>query len=425
MSRPVERKSPARIVFLTREPVLHQQGGSTTYILGLLELLRVRGADVTLLATTAFGRSPRLFFRISVPPPAGVQLHLPGYLKLGRYYVLPFRLKAWARLLARSTVRRDWLRPVRRLLERVYGESLFTGAWDLTTPTPAECEVAAEAIEAAGATTVLANYCLWGPLLADGRLGRRRTAILMHDLLSARTQQFLQSGMPLDSPPIREEDELRWLSSAHTVLASQEREAEAIRPRISAEVIVTPVILHPKALDEEQVEAGRCLFVGANIPPNRTGLEFLLESVWPRVRAAVPGATLAVAGTVGQVLGEGLTSLGVEKLGVVPSLEAEYARAAVCLVPLLIGSGIKIKLLEALGYGKAIVSTSIGIQGLETWAHQAMEVADDGDAFCAAIVALLTDERRRRQRQLDATRLAGEHFGVDRPLTPEFMQALL
>ena len=421
--------SAARVVFLTRDPVVHQQGGSTTYALGLLGLMRAQGAPVTLVATSAYSRSPRLFFRIRADPPPGVVLRFPGYLRLGRWHLSPWRPKAWVRLLARVAVRLPQLAFLRDCLQRLYGPTLFTGAWDLTTPTVAESNVALRETERAGATVVVANYAFWGPLLEQNRFGDRRTAILMHDLLSARVQRFLEAGLPLDCPPIETAEEMRWLSGAHTVLAAQEREAETIRSSVSSQVLVTPVALAPRSFDEEQMTAGRCLFVGSNIPPNQTGLAFLLDSVWPQVRAAVPGATLAIAGTIGQKLGQWneaqLASLGIEKLGVVPSLEAEYARAAVCLVPLLVGSGIKIKLLEALAFGKAIVSTPIGVQGLETWAAEAIEIAEDAATFTAAIIDLLTNPAKRRTREAAALRLTERHFGASRPLDPAFVAAVL
>ncbi len=424
----------ARIVFLTRDPVVHQQAGSTTYALGLLGLLGAQGARVTLVATTAFSRSPRLVFRVRTSIPPCVQLCFPGYMRLGEFYILPLRPKAWARMIARLAVRSAWLRPFASLITRIYGEALYTGAWDLTPPTPAECEAATREVEALHATAVIANYCIWGPLLADGRLGGRRTAILMHDLLSARVQRFRNAGLPLDCPPIPEADEMHWLSAADTVLAAQEHEAEAVRSRLSADrstrVLVTPVVLEPRSLGEERVTPGRCLFVGSNILPNRTGLQFLLRSVWPRVRAEVPGATLAIAGTVGGSLGSdaravNVASRGIELLGIVPSLEEEYARAAVCLVPLLLGTGIKIKLLEALGFGKAVVSTRIGVEGLEAWAAEAVEIADEAEDFAAAIVRLLREDDLRRRREAAALRLAREHFGPQRLLDREFVQALL
>ncbi len=418
-----------RIVFVTRDPVVHERSGSTTYIFGLLSLLRAQGADVTLVATTSFSRSPRLFFRVLSAPPEGVSLRFPGYLRCGPFYLAPLRFKAWARALSRLALRRSWLQPLRQVCEQIYGAGLFTGAWDLTVPTPAESDVAVREVNDAAATVVVANYCLWGPLLGDGRLGPRRTAILMHDLLSARARRFAAAGAPLDMPLISEAEEMHWLSGATTVLAAQVREAEEIRPKVTAKVLVTPIVMQPRTLDPEAVTPGRCLFVGSNIAPNRTGLEFLLQAVWPRVREQCPGATLAVAGTVSLGLSDGdaasLPSLGIELLGRVASLEAEYARAAVCLVPLLLGTGIKIKLLEALSYGKAIVSTRLGIEGVEAWATEAVSVADDAETFATAIIDLLTDTRLRQRREGAALRLAEERFGPGQSLDPEFVAALL
>lgn len=429
MARSAKSSRRPRIVFLSREPVLHQQGGSTTYALGLLDLLR-QHARVTLVSTVAYSRSPRLFFRLQAPPPEGIRLRFPGYWRVGRLYLCPFRLKAWARAIARWELNRGGRQVLHPLLQQMFGEGLYTNAWDLTAPTKAERRVATREIAAARASSVLANYCFWGPFLGEGRLAARRTAILMHDLLSARIQRFQEAGLPLDCPDISLSREMRWLSGAQTVLAAQEREAETIRPQVKSRVLVAPVALRPRALDPERLVSGRCLFVGSNIQPNRTGLAFLLREVWPQVRAAMPNATLAVVGTVCQGLPEfgtesELRGQGVCGLGLVASLESEYARAAVCLVPLLMGTGIKIKLLEALGFGKAIVSTSAGIQGLESWAGETVLVADCASSFAEATACLLEHDDLRQMRERSALLLAEKHFGLSRALDPEFAAALL
>ena len=428
MARSTQSIQGPRLVFLTREPVLHQQGGSTTYALGLLDLLR-QHARVTLVATVAYSRSPRLFFRLQMSPPEGIRLRFPGYLRLGNLYLCPFRLKAWARAASRWKQARGGPRWWSRLAKWIYGDTLFTQPWDLTAPTPAERRIAMREIAAAGATGVLANYCFWGPFLSGGELVAQRTAILMHDLLSARIQRFLDAGLALDCPPLSAAEEMRWLSGAQTVLASQEREAETIRPSVSAHVLVAPITLRPRTLDASMLVPGRCLFVGSNIQPNRTALAFLLQQVWPLVRSRLPSATLAIVGTVCQAIGEygepdGLRSQGVEALGQVASLEEQYARAAVCVVPLLVGSGIKIKLVEALGYGKAIVSTSVGIQGLEAWAQASVLVADTAEDFARGMNELLQDEEERRAAEFAALQLAETHFGLHRHLDSEFMAIL-
>ena len=428
MARSAQPVHGPRLVFLTREPVLHQQGGSTTYALGLLDLLR-QHARVTLVATMAYSRSPRLFFRLQMTPPEGIHLRFPGYLRIGTLYLCPFRLKAWARAVSRWQQARGGPWWLSRLAKWIYGDNLFTLPWDLTAPTIAERRIAMREIAANEATGVLANYCFWGPFLGGGELAPRRTAILMHDLLSARIQRFLDAGLALDCPPLSAAEEMRWLSGAQTVLASQEREAETIRPSVSAHVLVAPITLRPRTLEASMLVPGRCLFVGSNIQPNRTALAFLLQQVWPLVRSRLPWATLAIVGTVCQAIGEygeldQLRSLGVEALGQVASLEEQYARAAVCVVPLLLGSGIKIKLVEALGYGKAIVSTSVGIQGIEAWAEASVLVADTAEEFARSIEELLQNDEKRRSTQSTALQLAEAHFGLHRLLDPGFMAIL-
>ena len=429
MARPNDHGTQPHVVFLTRDPVVHQQTGSTTYAVALLQLLRSQGARVTLVVTAASSRSPRLFFPHTVETP-GLTLRVPGYLRLGRWYLCPWRARAWARMAARLALRRPRLHWMAFALERLWSGALCTDAWDLTPVTGDEGALARTQVERLAPTAVLGNYCLWGPVLPSFAAEGKKTAILMHDLLSARTQRLVTAGLPLDAPPIEENAEIRWLSGAQTVLASQPAEAHAIRQKVSSRVLVTPIMLRPRALGEERVTPGRCLFIGSNILPNQNALRFLLEGVWPLVRSAVPGATLAVAGTVGAMLDELIGdaakfgSLGLERLGRVPSLEDEYARAAVCLVPLRVGTGIKIKLLEALEHGKAIVSTSVGVEGLPA-ASEAISIVDEAGGFADATILLLTKPGARRQRETAALRFAEEHFGPRRALDPAFVDALL
>ena len=82
-------------------------------------------------------------------------------------------------------------------------------------------------------------------------------------------------------------------------------------------------------------------------------------------------------------------------MGPVPSLEALYDEAAVVISPLSVGSGLKIKLVEALGHGKAIVATSATVSGFEVLTRDAVAVADDPAAFAAGVTALLKDPALR------------------------------
>ena len=336
-------------------------------------------------------------------------------------YFRPFAPRAWARAIARVSERLSWLRPLRSLVKGLFGDRLYTDAWNLTEPTQAECRIALLTIERFNPGTVIANYAFMAPLFAAEQMHGRKRVILMHDLLSARVQRFQQAGLPLDCPAIDEATEMRWLNMADCVLAAQASEADTVRSKVSAKILVQPIMMRPRACASPP-EAFRCLFVGTNVAPNVTGLTWLVGEVWPKVLQAEPRATLTVAGAVCEAIPDGIQ--GVVKLGRVEFIEAEYAKAAVVVVPLLIGSGIKIKLIEALSFGKATVSTSVGIDGLED-TSRAIEVADDAETFARALLRLLTDEGLRREREQAALQLAERSFGMSRPLDPEFIAAVL
>ncbi|HEY4357014.1 MAG TPA: glycosyltransferase [Acidobacteriaceae bacterium] len=416
------RVTTSRIVFLTREPVIHQLGGSTTYAFNLLEILVGYGADVVVVTTSAFSSSPLLWFRPVATLPAGVKFSAPGFFRAGGMYLNLFSLNAWARAFSRMGTRSPLLRPLSTLAEKLFAGRIFANAWDLTPPSARERAAALREIATRDATTVIANYAFWGPLLRDEALRGCKRVILMHDLLSARVQLFLQSGTPLDSPEIGEAEEMEWLSSADCVLAAQQREAEAIQPRISACVLVQPMVYRPRRF-EASAEKGRCLFVGANIAPNQTGLRWFLDEVWPQVRREYPQATLAVVGTICSWMEDGIP--GVVKLNIVPSIETEYARASLCVAPLRIGSGIKIKLIEALSFGKAAVSTSVGVQGLEEWIAGAVEVCDEASSFATAVVHLLRDDGARNAHEEAALHLIQQHYSAEALLSTDFTSCVL
>ncbi len=403
MSRPI-----APVLFVSREPVTRERNGSTTAVGNLLALLRSHGVPVTVLITSAAGRSPRVWFRSLFDLPGGCVLRVPGYLRCGPWFVRPWSPLAWARLLARVARRTRGLRWVERALAAVAGGRLFTNAWDLTEPTDRECALVRREIARVRPGTVLANYAFWGALLQEVRGVHR--AIVMHDVLADHVRLFREAGLPLDCNDVSPEMEARWLNGAETLIAVQRAEADAVRPRVRGTVLVQPVTL-PAGAASAHPEANHCLLVASNSTPNVQGLRWLLEDVWPLVLLREPAATLAVAGTV-RDRWSGPVPPGVTLLGLVESLADEHARAAVCPVPLLVGSGLKIKLLDALSYGKATVATSIGVQGMEDWAEGVVAVADTPLEFAEAVCDLLQNDSLRRERERAATALVRAHFSA-------------
>jgi glycosyltransferase involved in cell wall biosynthesis len=208
---------------------------------------------------------------------------------------------------------------------------------------------------------------------------------------------------------------------AHRVLAVSETDAEALRqlvPGLDVTVIpngLDPVQYQPRDLRAASTETGQpptLVFVGKmDFRPNVDAVHWFAEAIWPRVRDEVPEAHFYA---VGQRAHRSLNGLrgdpSLTLTGWVEDVRPFIDRATVYVLPLRMGSGTRLKLLEAMASGKAIVSTRTGAEGLALTgagdplgsAHQAVHerelvLVDDDDpvAFADAVVALLRDPARR------------------------------
>ncbi len=144
--------------------------------------------------------------------------------------------------------------------------------------------------------------------------------------------------------------------------------------------------------------------------PNIDGALHLLHRIFPRVRARVPGTQLLLVGNAppAEVVEAARVTPGVVVTGRVPDVEPYLAAATLIVCPLRIGGGVKVKVLEALSRGKAIVTTSVGAQGLGPRAAEAMEIHDRPSAFVDAVVRLLRRPRRRGALESAAREFARE-----------------
>lgn len=125
--------------------------------------------------------------------------------------------------------------------------------------------------------------------------------------------------------------------------------------------------------------------------PNRGGVRWLQEEVWPRVRAARPGTELVLAGRdfpADWPVGE-----GVRVLGEVEDAWDMLNRNGIMTIPLLAGSGVRIKAIEGLATGRPIVSTALGMQGLGMEPGMHYRQAETPDAFADALIKLLEHPR--------------------------------
>jgi len=141
------------------------------------------------------------------------------------------------------------------------------------------------------------------------------------------------------------------------------------------------------------------LFAGMySYQPNARAAEYLLRDIWPLVLKAVPEARLLLAGARPDCIpGYGQPMKGVTFLGFVPDLKDLYDRTRVVCCPILAGGGTRVKIVEAAAFGKAVVSTTIGAEGLEFVKGREIVICDDPASFAEACIGLLKDEERCRR----------------------------
>jgi glycosyltransferase involved in cell wall biosynthesis len=127
-------------------------------------------------------------------------------------------------------------------------------------------------------------------------------------------------------------------------------------------------------------------------PPNVQAAEFLIRAVWPRVRASVPGAQLLIAGHPPDRIPSFATApAGVQFLGFVDDLPALYRKTRLVCCPVRVGGGTRIKILEAAAFGRPVVSTTIGAEGIEFQDGHELFLRDDATAFADACIEVLRD----------------------------------
>lgn len=190
-----------------------------------------------------------------------------------------------------------------------------------------------------------------------------RKVIDTHDVMTDRHKLFLQKGKQSYWYSTTRGQEKKGILRSDVIIAIQEKEKEhyqRLAPRKKVVNIGHIVHLSDPVYD---VPRRKLLFVGSNNPSNYYGITDFLENVFPGLRSSFPGLELIIAGNICGKLPDGLDA--VVKLGEVEDLEKAYDLADIVINPLTVGTGLKIKMIEAMGLSKVVISTEVGAEGIE------------------------------------------------------------
>jgi succinoglycan biosynthesis protein ExoO len=386
-----------RVTLLSRQRIVGPTNGSSAYVLALAQALKNDGYAVDYL-----GASPKIFGRW------GVMRLRAETAVFSRYRILGgFRLGSFMLALSPTTWAASALATLELTLRRL---GLPAPRWSR----PADYAQGARATRAdmlfvarsasRDAVAVLCDYAFLAPLAPYALTPAAPSLVIMHDLMSARVTDASDET----DPPLSPQAEFRLLGMCDVVIAIQREEAA----RVQAALPETRVALAPHAVAAASApqpgDDDLLLFVGSNTAPNVLGLARFYRNIWPAIRARRAGVRLIVAGSVSRALAA--PPKGVTHLGVIDRLAPLYRDAGVVISPLYTGSGLKVKLIEALAAGKAVAGTSVTVQGVRALVSGSMLIEDDPALFADAVAALLGDRERRLALGASALACAQTHF---------------
>jgi polysaccharide biosynthesis protein PslH len=187
---------------------------------------------------------------------------------------------------------------------------------------------------------------------------------------------------------------------------------------MSSWVDASRITVVPTGVDLEQYRPGSpspteplVMFVGAmDWEPNIDAMEYFCGEILPRVQARVPKAWFRIVGRNPDRRVQKLASKFVEVTGTVASVVDHLRQAATVIVPLRIGGGTRLKIYEAMAMGKAVVSTTVGAEGLDVHHGYDIMLADSPENFAEAVIMFLQERELRGRYERAAAELAAQ-FG--------------
>jgi sugar transferase (PEP-CTERM/EpsH1 system associated) len=224
--------------------------------------------------------------------------------------------------------------------------------------------------------------------------------------------------------------ERKYLSAADAVLAVSDADgAEFVSwgiPANKVRSVPTGVDTSFFAPRPQNTAAPTLVFTGSmDWMPNQDGILWFLNDVYPLIQAKVPNVKLQVVGRKPpqQILDACAKYPGVTATGWVDDIRDYLANSDLCIVPLRVGSGTRLKIFEAMAMGKAIVSTMIGAEGLPVTDQTDIVLADTPADFAAGVLSLLNDNPKREQIGRAARELVEKRYSWE-AVTADFMQAI-
>jgi glycosyltransferase involved in cell wall biosynthesis len=238
---------------------------------------------------------------------------------------------------------------------------------------------------------VMAQY-IWMSRCLEGLPPGTLRIIDCHDLFSTRVEKIGVHGVP-DPYAISAAEEVERLIRADVIMAIQNGERAALAELNLERSIITVGVDMEERPPRRAPIGGRILCVAADNPANADGVTRFLRRCWPSLMAAHPDASLHIVGSVTRHLPRPQPRTRLTRF--IADLRDAYDDAEIVINPVIAGTGLKIKTVEALAHGKPLVTWPNGAEGLDSSAGLPCLVADDWTDFTRQVSQLLSDPSLR------------------------------
>ena len=296
-----------------------------------------------------------------------------------------------------STFPHPWLQRARTLRSLLGGRPRWVAEWRVPSY---ETRVRTLA-QAWKPDIVQIEYHVMGQYLPALRNCAAPRALIQHDpgARAERDRRKSWRGLPklLSHLEIRgwERYEETIMRQVQAIVVFTDRDRQALAPLARRTPIVRiPIgtVLPERPLDPLGCSPPSLVFVGSFIhPPNTDAAARLIGAIFPRVREQFPQLSLFVVGDGPPAWVRKMAGENVFVTGRVPDIHPYLDRAALAVVPLRLGGGMRVKVLEALAAGKAVVASPLAVEGLDVTDGEQVVLAETDQQFCDALSRLLRD----------------------------------
>jgi glycosyltransferase involved in cell wall biosynthesis len=210
-----------------------------------------------------------------------------------------------------------------------------------------------------------------------------------HDVLTNRHEIYLKHNYKYNWFATTAAQEKKGLKRADIIIAIQEGEREFFSRLARKRTVTIGHTVKIKMTEKKAASTRSILFIGSANQSNIDAINYFIDEIFPKIKLVIPDAILLVAGAVCRGLSG--FDINIIRLGEVIDLDSTYDKCDMVVNPIRFGTGLKIKNIEALGYAKPLVTTSIGAEGMESGKEIAFLLANNAKSFSAAVIKILCE----------------------------------